>query len=360
MTTKHNNILVLSLSGIGNFLMHTPFIEVLKKSHPDVKITAWVAPRGAQLLAKTNPYIDKVIATPIRRPFFLNVGLFTRLASQKFETSIMLSPGQLWKGSAYMFLAGIPQRIGHTYSHLNNHHSSFLLTDTINETESIHDIDQNLNLLALINVPVPDKPAQYHLNIPPQYVSKGRHILKKLSIPSTKTIMGIHPGSAAGFTWKRWPTDSFIRVTKHLIAKHNVYILIFGGPDEMSLKKVIRNRIGKKNSSIVNTNLIDTAAVMQHCSVFLSNDSGLMHLAAASGVKTFGLFGPTSEVSTGPRGPASSVIRAPYTKPVYNTETNNDFGSQTHDTLIKLKPEQVIEELVLALHSPDASPPLVD
>lgn len=84
---------------------------------------------------------------------------------------------------------------------------------------------------------------------------------------------------------------------------------------------------------------------MQHCKLFISNDSGLMHLAAASGVPTLGLFGPTAEKQTGPRGSHSHTLRAPGTQPVYNTESNPSLGSKPHPSLLVLKSEDVISYL---------------
>ena len=84
---------------------------------------------------------------------------------------------------------------------------------------------------------------------------------------------------------------------------------------------------------------------MQQCTLFVSNDSGLMHLAAATGTKTFGLFGPTNEQRTSPRGPHSYVIRAAGTKPVFDVNEHYDLSLKPHPTILAITPEQVIQTL---------------
>ena len=344
MTNTPRNILILSLSGIGNFLMHTPVFAALKQSYPESKITLWAAPRGTKILAHNDSNIDQVLVSPIKRPFPLQMHYMLNLSRHKFDTAFMLSPGQQWKGAANMFLAGIPNRIAHQYPHLGNNTSDFLLTKSMPEKKDLHDIDQNLNLISLIKKTFTHSNTRYHLNIPSTAENKAAAIIAKINRPK-KYFVGIHAGSAPDFKWKRWPVNQYLELSQYLVKKHNAHILIFGGPDELALKKQLRTKIGKNQSTIITSDLLTTASVMAHCKLFVSNDSGLMHIAAASGVKTFGLFGPTNEKETGPRGIDSHIIRAPNTKPVYDTETNFDLGQESHDSLLNLTTSQVISSL---------------
>ena len=70
-----------------------------------------------------------------------------------------------------------------------------------------------------------------------------------------------------------------------------------------------------------------------------------MHIAAATGVPVLGLFGPTSEVLTGPRGSNSSVLRAQGTVPVYNTEKVNNLGNTSHESLLKISVQMVLDKI---------------
>lgn len=325
---KPKRVLFLALSGIGNYLMQSSTITGLKKVHPDWHITVWVVPRGTKALAEHDSHVDEVIEVPIKNTILGHWQMISHLRQRKFDIGIVLSPGQLLKSALYLWLAGIPKRIGGAFPH------NFMLTDAIPEDPNLHDVEQNLRLLRPLGIQ--SRVTSYELRVPP------------VDLRTDGTIVGIHAGAAPGFEFKRWPVVNFSAVAKELIAKHNAHILIFGGPDEKELKESLRGQIGI-GATVIDANLIKTAGIIKDCTVFLSNDSGLMHLAAAVGVPTFGLFGPTDEKHTGPRGPESYVIRAPGTKPVYNTEKNFNPGQEPHSTLLAITPQLALDNIVRAL-----------
>lgn len=318
----------------------------LKKMYPESRISLWVAPRGTRAIAEAIPAVDVVIeASPKNSP----AGHFRQiwdLAARRFDTGFMLYPGQLWKGAAYMYLAGIKNRIGHEYFFSSNMNSKFLLNHAVPVQEKTHDIEQNLNLLAGL-VPELSMPghADYMLEIPEANKQKAKNILtEKVNVQPDKTLVGIHPGSSEELMFKRWPLDNFVAVAKNLIEKQNAHILIFGGPDEDEIKQAANRELGE-NSTVISTDLLTTAAVMQHCRQFISNDSGLMHTSAAVGVKTLGLFGPTDEEKIGPRGAHTQTVRAPGTKAIYSVENIENYGKKTHKSLMQLTPEMVLAKL---------------
>lgn len=357
-------ILLLSLSGIGNYLMHTPVFEALKKTHPNWHLTVWVAPRGTKELAENNPHINEVIEAPIKNNLTGHFQMINTLRQQKFDIGIVLFPGQLLKSAAYLYLSGIPKRIGHRYPLLSNQTSDFLLTQVVGKQNDLHDIEQNLNLLKPFNISPPALPREaarrsgarggvgergrnlptYRLLIPSKHDQQAQHYLKSLNIPPDRKIIGLHPGSAPHFAWKRWPIENFAAVGKELINKHNAQILIFGGQNEQALKQQLHSMLGE-HSSVIHTTLLTTATIIKHCLLFISNDSGLMHIAAAVGTRTLGLFGPTNEHKTGPRGPHTSTLRAPNTQPVYDTQKNYKLGAQSHMVLLSLKPQMVLDNI---------------
>jgi len=251
------------------------------------------------------------------------------------DVALMLSPGQLAKGALYMQLSGAQKRIAHRYPHLGNPASAFLLTDAVLEEEGLHDIEQNLNLLLPLNIDIaPWQGQPYHF---PPVPAQPR--------PAGVKIIGFHAGSATDFTWKRWPLQRFAEVGRALVTEHQAKILIFSGAAEREQSRQLQQLIGEAHASLITTNLLAAAGLIQHCDLFLSNDSGLMHIAAALGVATIGIFGPTDERTTGPRGVRSSVVRAPGTSPVYHTERHHSLGQETHETLLKVTPALVLDKI---------------
>jgi lipopolysaccharide heptosyltransferase II len=364
MTNSPKNILLLSLSGIGNFVMQSLVFEQLKKAFPEARLTVWVAPRGTKALAEINPHIDEVIEAPIKQSPWRHMQHVLHLSKEQYDIGIVLSPGQLWKSAAYLYLAGIPRRVGNAYPWRGNSHSRFLLTDTVDEDEKLHDIEQNLKLLGPLGIKNPSltlplsgegidknipqtrgiKGVSYTLELPSTFQQKAQQYLSTLSIPQGKKLIGFHMGSASDLPAKRWPLENFVELGKKLLMESNAHILLFGGPDEHELKSSVAQQLGS-SASIILADLPTTAALLQCCDLVVSNDSGLMHVAAAVGATTFGLFGPTDEKQTGPRGSRSFTVRAPGTQPVYHTEKNTDLGSEPHVTMRALTPAYVLEQL---------------
>jgi len=326
--------------------MHAPTFAALKKERPDTEITVWVAPRGVLPLAKLDANVSHVIEAPIRRSLLLT-GLHSwRLARRHFGTAVMLSPGQQWKGAAHMFLAGTHERIAHNYFHLGNPNSSFLLTKAIPEVNDLHDIEQNLRLLSALGI----DDTQYHnkpyvaLRFGKQHEKGSRRILDSAQIEPTRRLIALHPGSAPDFAWKRWPAERFVQLGKMLVSKYNAHVIVVGGSAEHTLKSEVVRGIGT-HASAASGSLMTIAHVLKQCILLVSNDSGLMHLGAAAGAPTVGLFGPTDEKLTGPRGAHTSTIRADGTESVYSTEAGSDLGSTTHDSLLALEVSRVEQEL---------------
>jgi lipopolysaccharide heptosyltransferase II len=341
----NKKVLFLALSGIGNLVMQLPTIRELKKAHPNWHITIWVAPRGTSTLAHTEPSINEVIEMPIKASVSQHIKQVLQLRKRNFDIGIVLSPGQLMKSAAYLALAGIPKRIGNTYPTKNNSHSKLFLTDTITENIHLHDIEQNLLLLTLLGIE-PNPVPYYSIEVPEENTQEAARIVKS----TDSLIIGMHPGSASGFEWKRWPLDRYAEVARILIQENpHARILVVGGKDEEDQKQALVDMINKDKEAAqsITAPLLTTAAVIQQCNVFISNDSGLMHIAAALRVPTLGLFGPTDEAQTGPRGKNSFTLRASDTAAVYNTEQAYSFGSTPHENMLGITVQMVIDRVHL-------------
>ncbi len=296
MTNLHRKrILFLSLSGIGNLVMQLPAIRAVKKAHPNWHVTVAVAPRGTKVLAQAQPEIDDVIemnvsnASPGQSSMAMlqtHIRNIRLLRSNAFDIAVVLSPGQLIKSASYLFVAGIPVRIGHTYPFRGNPHTKLFLTDTVDEEPDMHDMEQNLRLTMPLGVPIAHVPF-YALHIPDENKQEAEEILSSVGVDAQKreSYIGIHTGSAPGFEIKRWPLDRFAAVALALMNTYpNTGILVFGGNNEERQKQELIEMINKSAPSSafsVSASLLTSAAVMEHCRLVVSNDSGLMHIGAA-------------------------------------------------------------------------------
>ncbi len=137
--------------------------------------------------------------------------------------------------------------------------------------------------------------------------------MAKLKLHQYNRVVGICPG-AKHFT-KRWQIEKFAEAGSSLAKEHNVKIFIFGGKEDSQICTTIAHLISEKTSPLHVTNfagefsLLETAAAMEFCDVVLTNDTGLMHLAAAKQKRIVALFGSTvKEFGFAPYGTEATVI----------------------------------------------------
>ena len=142
----------------------------------------------------------------------------------------------------------------------------------------------------------------------------------------------MHPGSGihqAGF--KRWPKENFAHLADRLISEYGTAIFLFGGPEERALAEEIESLM--KNTPVImagQTTLSQTAALIKKYCLFVSNDSGPMHMAAALNVPVVALFGPTDAKATGPVSDKSVVIsNKVQCAPCHRRKCNRDFSCMT-------------------------------
>jgi heptosyltransferase-2 len=143
------------------------------------------------------------------------------------------------------------------------------------------------------------------LDLPEKNRENGRRWLSEQGL--REPVLAVHPGS--GSPKKNWPVDRFVELARRAARGHGLsYFYVLGEADrEMvgSLERMDSGRVALKESS-----LLQVASVLSACRLFVGNDSGITHLAAAVGVPTVALFGPSDETRWGPRGPRVRVLRA--------------------------------------------------
>ena len=136
---------------------------------------------------------------------------------------------------------------------------------------------------------------------------------RQLEAIASDDIVGF--GVTANWLPKIWPGARFVELADALTKKNgtfeNARVAILGGPGEEALARPILDALGDRALNMVgNLTITETAAFLKKCKVFVGNDSGLMHMAAALGVPTMGLFGPSMPEHYGPWGPHARSVRS--------------------------------------------------
>jgi ADP-heptose:LPS heptosyltransferase len=145
----------------------------------------------------------------------------------------------------------------------------------------------------------------------PQYIKEWtKDFISNLKLQE-RTIIGIHPGAGQWCPEKRWPTEKFIGLMRNLSAEFNdSIILVFIGPDDKDIGNEIKEKIAGPYVKIIEEpNIIKVSGLVEQCNIFISNDTGLMHIADILGIPLAVIWGPTSLTKNRPLNKLSVIIR---------------------------------------------------
>jgi heptosyltransferase-2 len=290
-------ILVIALSGIGDALMFTPSLVKLKNDFPDCEIDALVMYKGVKDIYQDLPQISKVIYFD-----FLNGSKIKALSivlslSRRYNASINVYPANRKEYNLISFLIGAPRRSAIKYLRKDFSNLGFLNNLSVTENDDRHNVEENILLCEKLSGTKSESISELQLVIKQKTTDYAKRFLESKSIHEDELVIGFHPGCSTlkNHEKRRWEVHKFAELGKRLIQNYNARILIFGGPEENNLKTEIVIQIGSSNALHIHTsNLLETAAIMKRCRVFVTNDSSQMHIAAAMKIKVVAIIGPTN------------------------------------------------------------------
>ena len=290
-------ILILALSGIGDALMFTPSLNLLRKELPDSQIDVLVMFKSAGEIFEGNPNLDNIYHFDFMKEGFGKSFGYILGLRKKYDATISVYPSNRKEYNIISFLIGAKKRAGSKYLRKDFRNLGFLNNVRITEDDSVHNVQTNIKLCgSLIDRKFEAEPS-LEILIKDDHQKFANDFLVKTGITSEDIIIGFHPGCATmkNHIKRRWEPEKFTELGKRLIENYNAKILIFGGPEEDGLKSFIRGSINSQNAFVVRTdNILQSAAIMSHCKVFVTNDSSQMHIASALQLKVGAIIGPTN------------------------------------------------------------------
>jgi heptosyltransferase-2 len=189
---------------------------------------------------------------------------------------------------------------------------NFLKNRTVREDDTLHNVEENLRLLDFLGI-TPKK--DYPLDFFPTDEERlfAQQWIKEKGMEG-RMLIGMHPGASSfkNHGRKRWAGASFAALIGMLSTEFKESVtLLFGGAEEADLKSTVAASVRDRKSvlPVESLSLRQSAVLMMSCSLFISNDSGLMHMAAAARVPVVAIFGPTNPVWVRPWGVRHRVIR---------------------------------------------------
>jgi heptosyltransferase-2 len=284
--------------------MSLPAIRAIREAFPHAHIAVVARPWVADLYARETA-IDRVIPYPGQLSLRAKRAFAASLRREHFDAAILLQ--NAFDAAWLTWMARIPERIGY-----NRDGRGLLLTQAIPVPEPgdipRHERFYYLELLRRAGM-LERFPGAEAIRLEGIGAARaaGRAHLARLGVDGH--VIGISPGAAYGNA-KRWIPERFAAVAERVAPSA---VLLFGSAGERDLCQTVADSLSCAGNRVYNlageTSLrefIDLAAV---CRLFLTNDSGAMHVASALGVSTVAVFGATDDITTGPTGSLSRVVR---------------------------------------------------
>src|SRR4030043_2289661 len=322
------NLVVRGVNWIGDAVMTLPALRALRKALTEAKISLLVKPWVSAIFER-DPNVDEIISyNDGHKGIFGKIKLSRILNKKGFSCAILFQ--NAFDAAFITFLAGIKERAGY-----NRDARGFLLTEAVKVPQketNIHHIYYYLNLLEQLGIDAKYSDPYIYLSLDERLFA--RNLLKEMKRP----ILGINPGAEYGAA-KRWFPERFAEIASWFIKEQNGSVVIFGSKKEDDIAQKIDYLISKQQSieqSAVNsqqsnptlsplfsplfqggyrevegggggilnmagkTSLRELISLISECDVFVTNDSGPLHISYAVGTPMVAIFGSTDPELTGP------------------------------------------------------------
>jgi heptosyltransferase-2 len=304
---KIRRLLVRSTNWIGDAVMTTPAIRAIRKNFHRAEISMlakpWVAP-----VFENSPHVDRILlydGEGKHKGLAGKLRLARELRQYRFDAAILLQ--NAFEAALITFLAGIPSRIGY-----DTDARGLLLTHPVSCKSRIKKMHQTGYYLGILQgMGIDTCGGDLHLVIGKKARNRVQDILCQHGISEQDRLVGINPSATFGPA-KQWFPERYAHLSDKIQEVFGARVIIFGGPGDRDLGQKISQMMQHPAVDLSGeTDLGEAMALIDQCDLFVTNDSGLMHVAAALAVPLIAVFGSTNPVTTGPWSSMSRVVRIP-------------------------------------------------
>ena len=295
-------LLVVEAGGIGDLVMATPVFRAIRDYFYEAEIHLWIVER-CKLLLHALPCFDHVYTTP-DFAFKTAIQFALRLHTKRFDLLLDLEGiGSKLAGvkRAVLFKIITPRLIAGRDT--NNY--GFYLDVKAPEAilSRVHEVERKLSIIEALGINVADKSLEFA--IPHSAEDFIRGWIKDRGITATTPLAGLHPG---GFRpSRRWSKENFGEIAKRLCQNYQVILTGSSGEGPL-LQEVAEKAKNCKPILAYDLNLVQLGALMKKFRLFITNDTGPMHIAAALRIPIVAIFGPENPYQYGPYGTLSEVV----------------------------------------------------
>ncbi len=299
-------ILVLRYRFIGDTILTVPFLRNLRRAEPYAFI-AWVVAPGSAEVISGIPYVDELIywdpvtihadSRGAHRTWIDKWGFIRELRARRFDKVYVLK--RSFSSAIMALLSGAPKRIGFA-----TEGRGLLLSKRVPYRQDRHEVENFLAVLRADGVEISDDYLECWTTAGEDAAAES--LLADAGMAGAKKLAAIHPFAANPL--RGWPLEDFAALAVRL-REQGIATLVLGAPGDRGMFDEARPLFGQDAIDLVGKCSIRlTMALLRRCALFIGNDSGLMHIAAAAGTPLVALFGPQSPVKFGPWSERASVI----------------------------------------------------
>ena len=301
-------ILVISLRALGDMVLITPIFRLLKNACPFDELTVVVDSIGHEVFLN-NPRIDRIFVIDRiknrRLPFFRRIKKdfkdFSNLRSLHCEVAIDLFGGP--RSSLMTLLSGASKRLGG--SDVQNVKSWFYTHCALINREGEHLVEQKLKIIQPL-VPKKEENLPLELFLTDSEKEWGLTYLKRSGMQLGEKIVGFFPG--AGWEHRQWPADKWAELGDRIGKDFGVRVVLIGGVRDQPACKKVSSLMSGHTDIFIQGSIRQTMSIINHLDLFISNDTGPMHIGVALGCPTIALFGPSNKIKYGPWGGNARII----------------------------------------------------
>jgi heptosyltransferase-2 len=296
-------ILIVAPNWIGDAVLSLPVVDGCAQFWPKAELTVLARAGVATLFEARESAVRLIGYQRGNGPHRIGnlLGLGWRLRRERFNLALLL-PNSL-SSAMVTWLAGVPERLGYSTDG-----RGWLLTQRLEDRRKergLHQVDYYLGLIHSLGAYQVDRIPQ--LKLRSKITDRAMALMEGLGIDKNELLIGVHPGAAYGET-KRWFPERFAAVLERLHRSGRRFLLLGGTGEEPLAEQISAEMDHPVINLIGRTTVAEVLALIGRCSLFLSNDSGLMHVAAALNIPQVALFGSTDPQKTAPLNNRAVVI----------------------------------------------------
>jgi ADP-heptose:LPS heptosyltransferase len=290
------NILIIHQGALGDFILSLPAIAAIRNSHPGSFIEMWGYPYILRLTERRF-YADAIAS------------ISQEGMSQLYSEQAAAPEGLVERFRRFDLVILFGGELQGTFADNIRKHGGgavYRISSFPKEADITHVSDHQLSQLSGMGIPAAgDIPQLFPGREDEQH---AQHFFDAHAITPDDFTVAMHIGS--GSRKKAWPPDRFAQLAETLVTRRGARVMVLTGPADAELERTYRERTPSGTSIMLNCHpLSEIAAILKRCSVFVGNDSGMTHLAAASGAPVIALFGPSDPQVWGPRGKQVLLLR---------------------------------------------------